>query len=259
MTVSSSSSVHLALKKVKVTAAEKEKAEKEKKDRMWKELLEQKRRERRERKVGKQMEKQMEKQLEKEVKECEKQSEQCRKVWKMSVAAEEDGWTSVKGKRMRRSEESSVLSEEEFPSFEKEKKEKEMKEKLRKECFEKKRRERLAREEKKREKMEKKLEEEKKELERQRVQKKQEKVQLRREKEDSGSERRIAAGFKRGRKQSSEEREVEQIMSDNLLEPEKEKRPQRKCKKVDTFTDVSTYLFTIFLSHNTGLSHISKS
>ena len=49
------------------------------------------------------------------------------------------------------------------------------------------------------------------------------------------------------------------IMSDNLLEPEKEKRPQRKSKKVDTFTDVSTYLFTIFLCHNTGLSHISKS
>ena len=48
--------------KVKV-AAEKEKAEKEKKDRMWKELLEQKRRER---KMGKQMEKQ----LEEEVKEC---------------------------------------------------------------------------------------------------------------------------------------------------------------------------------------------
>ena len=132
-------------------------AEKEKKDRMWKELLEQKRRERRERKVGKQMEKL----LEEEVKECEKQSEQCRKVWKMSVAAEEDGWTSVKGRRVRRSEESSVLSEEEFPSFEKEKKE--MKEMVRKECFEKKRRERLAREEKKREKkMEKKLEEEKK-------------------------------------------------------------------------------------------------
>jgi len=139
--------------KVKV-AAEKEKAEKEKKDRMWKELLEQKRRERRERKVGKQMEKQMEKQLEEEVKECEKQCEQCRKVWKMSVAAEEDGWTSVKGRRVRRSEESSVLCEEEFPSFEKEK---EMKEKVRKECFEKKMRERLAREEKKREKMEKKL------------------------------------------------------------------------------------------------------
>ena len=79
-------------------------AEKEKKDRMWKELLEQKRRER---KVGKQMEE--------EVKECEKQSEQCRKVWKMSVAAEEDGWTFVKGRRVRRSEESSVLSEEEFP------------------------------------------------------------------------------------------------------------------------------------------------
>ena len=90
-------------------------AEKEKKDRMWKELLEQKRRERRERKVGKQMEKQMEKQLEEEMKECEKQSEMCRKVWKMSVAEEEDGWTSVKGKRVRRSEESSVLSEEEFP------------------------------------------------------------------------------------------------------------------------------------------------
>ena len=32
----------------------------------------------------------------------------------MSVAAEEDGWTFVKGRRVRRSEESSVLSEE-FP------------------------------------------------------------------------------------------------------------------------------------------------
>ena len=213
----------VVVEKVKVkVAAEKKKAEKEKKDRMWKELLEQKKRERRERKVGKQMEKQ----LEEEKKECEKQSEQCREVWKMSVAAEEDGWTSVKGKRLRRSEESSVLSEEEFPSFEKEKKEKEMKEKVRKECFEKKRRERLAREEKKREKkMEKKLEEEKKELERQRVQKKQEKVQLKREKEERGSERRMAAGFKRARKQSSEERVVEKIMSDNLLlEPEQKRR-----------------------------------
>ena len=75
--------------KVKVTA------EKEKKDRMWKELLEQNRRERRERKGWKQMEKH----LEEEMNECEKQSEQCRKVWKMSVAAEEDGWTSVKGRR----------------------------------------------------------------------------------------------------------------------------------------------------------------
>ena len=55
----------------------------------------------------------------------------------------EDGWTSVKGRRVRR-------SEEKFPSFEKEK---EMKEKVRKECFEKKRRERLAREEKREKKM----------------------------------------------------------------------------------------------------------
>ena len=209
--------------KLKV-AAEKEKAEKEKKDRMWKELLEQKKREKRERKAR--MEKQMEKQLAGEMKECEKQSEECRNVWKMSVEVEEEGWTSVKGRRVRRSVESSVLSEEEFPSLEKEKKEKEMKEKVRKECFEKKRRERLAREEKKREKkMEKKLEEEKKELERQREQKKQEKVQLKREKEERGSERRMAAGFKRARKQSSEERVVEKIMSDNLLlEPEQKRR-----------------------------------
>ena len=79
------------------------------------------------------------------------------------------------------------------------------------------------------------LEEEKKELEKQREQKKQQKVQLKREKEESGSERRIAAGFKRVRKQSSEESEVEQIMSDNLLEPEPEKekkRPWRKTRKV---------------------------
>ena len=38
------------------------------------------------------------------------------------------------------------------------------------------------------------------------------------------------------------------IMSDNLLEPEKEKRSQRKTKTVDTFSNVSTYLFTIQLS-----------
>ena len=43
----------VVVEKVKVkVAAEKKKAEKEKKDRMWKELLEQKKRERRERKVG---------------------------------------------------------------------------------------------------------------------------------------------------------------------------------------------------------------
>ena len=120
----------------------------------------------------------MVKQLEEEMKECETQSEQC---GKMSVSAEVDGWTSVKGRHVRR-------SEEEFPSFEKEKKEKEMKEKVRTECFEKRRRKRLAEEEKKREKkMEKKLEEEKKELEKQRVEKKQEKVQLKREKEERGS------------------------------------------------------------------------
>ena len=230
--------------KLKV-AAEKEKAEKEKKDRMWKELLEQKKREKRERKAR--MEKQMEKQLAGEMKECEKQSEECRKVWKMSVEVEEEGWTSVKGRRVRRSVESSVLSEEEFPSLEKEKKEKEMKEKVRKECFEKKRRERLAREEKKREeKMKKKLEEEKKELEKQRAEKKQKKVQLKREKEERGSERRMAAGFKRARKQSSEERVVEKIMLDNLLlEPEQKRRRsgrsgrsseggERKLEKVES-------------------------
>ena len=38
------------------------------------------------------------------------------------------------------------------------------------------------------------------------------------------------------------------IMSDNLLEPEKEKRSQRKTKTVDTFSNVSTYLFTIQLN-----------
>ena len=79
--------------------------------------------------------------------------------------------------------------------------------------------------------------------------------------------KRNSAGFRnQRRKQSSEEREVsdiflsssscsddddekktpqKMIMSDNLLEPEKEKRSQRKTKKVDTFTNVSTYLFTI--------------
>jgi len=230
----------------------KKRREEEKKE---KKLREEKKRER---KLEKQME-EMEMKDEKERKEVERKKEE-RKVWKTSVPAEEDGWTAVKGRSKRRSEESSGLSEEEYPSFEKEKTEKEKKEKVLKKLFEERRREKWAKEEKKRErKMEKQLEEEKKELERQRVLKKQGKVQLRREKEDSGSERRIAAGFKRGRKQSSEEREVEQIMSDNLLEPEKEKRPQRKSKKVDTCTDVSTYLFTIFLSHNTGLSHISKS
>ena len=118
----------------------------------------------------------MVKQLEEEMKECETQSEQCGKMGKMSVSAEVDECTSVKGRHVRR-------SEEEFPSFEKEKKEK-----VRTECFEKRRRERLAEEEKKREKkMEKKLEEEKKELEKQRVEKKQEKVQLKREKEERGS------------------------------------------------------------------------
>ena len=44
--------------------------------------------------------------------------------------------------------------------------------------------------------MEKQVEEEKKELEKQREQKEQVKLQLRRYKEGSGSERRIAAGFK---------------------------------------------------------------
>ena len=229
----------------------------------WKELKKRREAEEKEKKLRekKKREEKLEKQMEElEMREEKERKEVERKVWKTSVPAEEDGWTAVKGRSKRRSEESSGLSEEEYPSFEKEKTEKEKKEKVLKKLFEERRREKWAREEKKREKkMEKQLEEEKKELERQRVQKKQEKVQLRREKEDSGSERRIAAGFKRGRKQSSEEREVEQIMSDNLLEPEKEKRPPRKSKKVDTFTDVSTYFFTIFLSHNTGLSHISKS
>ena len=72
-------------------------------------------------------------------------------------------------------------------------------------------------------------------MESQREQQKPEKLQLKREKEESGSESRIAAGFKRVSRQSSEESEVEQLMSDNLLEPEKEKekkRPQRKMRKV---------------------------
>ena len=217
----------------------------------WKEFKKRREEEEKEKKLRE--EEKRKRKLEKQLREMEMEEEverkrEERKVWKMSVPAEEDGWTSVKARRGRRSEESSGLSEEEYPSLEKEKLEKEKKEKVRKECFEKKRRERWEREQTKREKkMEKKLEEEKKELERQREQKKQEKLQLRREKEDSGSERRIAAGFKRARKQSSEEREVEQIMIDNLLEPEKEKLPQRKSKKVDTFTDVSTYLFIILL------------
>ena len=72
---------------------------------------------------------------------------------------------------------------------------------------------RLEAEEKREKKVEKQLEEAKKELESQREQRKVEKLQLKREKEDSGSESRIAAGFKRARKQSSEERVVEQIRS----------------------------------------------
>ena len=157
---------------------------------------------------------------------------------KVVVAGEGDGWTDVKGRteRRRRSVESSVLSEESFPSLDKGRKEKLKKEQLWRELLEQKKRERKARDQEKREKkVEKQLEEAKKELESQREQRKQEKLQLKREKEESGSERRIAAGFKKVSRQSSEESEVEQLMSDNLLEPEKEKekkRPQRKMRKV---------------------------
>ena len=157
------------------------------------------------------------------------------------VAAERDGWTAVKGRRERRSKESSeikesfVLCEKLFPSLEKERKEKEQ---LWRELLEQKKRERKARAEEKRvKKVEKQLEEANKELESQREQRKVEKLQLKREKEVSGSERRIAAGFKRARKKSSEERVVGQILSacqilPICLQPEQKKRRSGRSSEV---------------------------
>ena len=74
-------------------------------------------------------------------------------------------------------------------------------------------------------------------MESQREQRKQEKLQLKREKEVSGSERRIAAGFKRARKKSSEERVVGQILSacqilPICLQPEQKKRRSGRSSEV---------------------------
>ena len=132
------------------------------------------------------------------------------RVEMMKVVEEGDEWNEVKGRRERRrvSESEFSLMDTEYPSVghekEKEKGLREQKERVLKLEEERKEKELQLEEERK-------MEEDRMEMERmleEKEQKKKEKEQRKREKEGSGSESRIAAGWKRPRKMSSEELEV---------------------------------------------------